>query len=294
MAELSNGSVTLVQAARFAALGARLAVRGRLAKVALGLCAITSVAAIVAALRLGAPGSGSGAGSGMLPVDLPGVVAKAVMWGGGFWLVYAASAHAFVKDATLGVRHLFSMRAGSRNAYVAARLMGASVVVAASGIAGTLASSLVLAGVRSYRWPVANHVQNAIAAIVYCMLFALVVVPLAYALVGGRRRAGGMFLLVAVIWGPHWLTEAMRTNESGTLLRVASIPSALETLRTWVAIMPGAIIRGQLGAVRRDLGARAIVAACGLAAVSVVASRLAARSAERALLSSANERGPRD
>ena len=121
------------------ALGAELARRGVLAKIAVAVAALTTIAASIVAVVLGRRG-------GTAPIHLvPAVAASALAWGAGFLLAFGSAAHALRRDREDGIQHLLVARTASLRAYVAARVLGLALVLAGVVGGGTLVTGVIAA-----------------------------------------------------------------------------------------------------------------------------------------------------
>jgi hypothetical protein len=194
-------------------------------KVAAVLAALTVVTAVVVALRV--------AGSSATPpfVAVSTVTSSALAWGAGVLAAFAGATQSLRRDRQVGVRLLVAARGGSRSAYVAGRVAGVSIVVAALVAGGCLVTGLVTVLAATRAGLAGRALQGTLAATTYGVAFAFTVAPLAMAALSARRRAGGYawFALLLVV------PELLRPSVSALVPRgwrdLVSVPSALAALR---------------------------------------------------------------
>ncbi len=211
-------------------LGVELASAGIMAKIALGVAALTVLVAIAVAIALGKRG-------GEAPLGLvAGATASALAWGAGILLAFAAAAHALRRDREEGVRALFAMHGAGTRAYVAARVGGLAallVVVVGGGAAiSGAAAALVAPSTRL----AAAALLGTLGAVLYAVVFSLVLAPVAFAALGARSRAGGYMWLLGVLFVPELLAGLTASILPEGWSDVVSVPSALATLRA--ALLP--------------------------------------------------------
>lgn len=266
---MADASHALAQApprrsAALLALGVRLARGGLLPVLSLGLGALLTLGAVAVAFVMVRQ-----RGAGAPLHDLPGAAATVLGWGAGVLLAFASSAQALRRDLDQGIRALLRARGGSPSAYVAGRVFGLVALVALVVAGGTLVTSgacLALAP----RADVGAVVQGSLAAMVYALAFSVTVAPLAMAALGARSRAGGYAWLLVVLVVPEMLERWTTQLLPESWHHVASIPSALASLR--IALMPpGSVDVARLG---RSVVVLAVVVILALLLVRQQAARL--------------------
>jgi hypothetical protein len=206
------------------ALGAALATRGVLVKVAMLLGAAVTVIAVGFALVRH--------GSAATLVQLPAAASSALAWGAGVPVAFAASIHAFREDRARGIRSLLHARGARAGEYAAGRVLGLAAVLFAvvgggtvvSGGTGVLFASTVGAWGRA--------VESLGASLVFALAFALVMSPMTLAAIGGRSRAGGYLGLLGLLVLPEVLEPWTSTLVPGDWSDLLSVPSALSALRS--------------------------------------------------------------
>ena len=240
------------------ALGAELARRGVLAKIAVAVAALTTIAASIVAVVLGRRG-------GTAPIHLiPAVAASALAWGAGFLLAFGSAAHALRRDREDGIQHLLVARTASLRAYVAARVLGLALVLAGVVGGGTLVTGVIAAASTRSFAAALRTAHTTVASLVFALAFALVLAPIALAALGARSRAGGYLFMLAVVVLPEVVAGILAQVLPSSVVELVAVPSALVALRT--SLSPGAT----------DL-ARAAEALVALGLWSVVGSALVHR-----------------
>jgi len=213
------------------ALGASLARRGILARIAIGLGISTVIFACAAAIAMGRRG-------GDAPVHtVPIVASSALAWGAGFFLAFSSAAHALRRDRSEGIQHLLVARTTSLRAYVIARIGGLAATLAVIVAGGTLLTGLCAVAASTRTDGIPRTLQATFAAFVFSLAFSGVVAPLAFAALGARSRVGGYFFLMFIIVLPELLAGMLAGWLPESLLEVLAIPSALAALRS--ALAPG-------------------------------------------------------
>lgn len=238
------------------ALGAWLAARGTLARVALAVTGLEALGAIVFAVAVGAHRA----------TEVPTASAIAIAWGGGIMLAFGAALRAVRSDHDEGVTALVRARGVAAGAYVRGRVGGLVLLLAAALGGAVLVADVAALAAGGGGWPVA---RSGLEALVYVLAFAAAVGPVAMAALGARTRAGGYLTLLAVLALPELLapwTADLLPRGWGEL---TSIPAALAALRIGVAHPAAA-------------GAHAARAAAGLAAVVAVSMLVVAARAREA------------
>jgi hypothetical protein len=201
-----------------------------MAKLALGVAALTTLAVMVACFAV------ARSDKALSLASMPAIASSALAWGAGVLLAFAAAAHAFRRDREDGVRALLQMRGRSETAYLWARVAGLSVRLALVVGGGTVLVGAVAALLAKNALSAARTVEATGAAVLFSAAFAATLGPLAMATLGARSRAGGYAILALVLGLPTLLegwSNAMLPSGWGEL---ASIPGAMLALRS--ALLP--------------------------------------------------------
>ncbi len=241
------------RSAALVGLGAWLASRGGLARTGVGVTGLIGLGATIAAL----------VSSSARVAFLPDLASAAICWGGGVMLAFGASLRALPLDREEGVLALVRARGASAGDYVRSRVLGL-VVVLAIAVGGCTAVACLAAIATAHGG--ASVVRSSVGAVVYALVFAATLGPVAMAALGARTRAGGYLSLLAVLVVPELLA-----GFTGRLLprgwhELTSIPEALAAVRTAVA---HPVLTGAHGA-RGLAGLLAVIAL----ALLVVAARV--------------------
>jgi len=197
---------------------------------------------------------------------VPLLASSALAFGVGVLVAFAASTRAFRRDEDDGVRALLSAHGLGASEYLAARVLGLTVVLAVL-VAGGSALVGVVAILTSHGRVAALHaLQSSLAAVAFGLAFAVTFAPVAMATLGARSRGGGYLALLLVLVLPELLEGPLERVLSPAWVAVLSIPGALLTLRTSLApvgvdlamlsravIALLAIILGALAVVRVEL-----------------------------------------
>ena len=243
------------------ALSVKLARRGPLATLAIGISVVISFGGVVLAFVLARRGTAA-------LEEVPTFVGSVLAWAGGVMLAFAASAHALRRDRDDGIRALIRARGGSLHSYLLGRVGGLVVVVGAVVVGGTLVTSIASTALAS-RAGIAAVAQASAAALLYAGAFSLTLGPVALAALGARSRAGGYLWLLGIVLVPElfegWTSRILPAAWSD----LGSIPSALAALRG--ALMPPGI---DLAKVARAAVVIAVVIATALVIVRRQLGRL--------------------
>jgi hypothetical protein len=223
---------------RTLALGTWLATRGALARLGIVMAVLGALACVVVAVALAGAGGGAAA-------QLPLVESSAIAWSAGVVLAFGGALHALHDDHDHGVIALARTRGASMAAYARGRV-GGLVLLLSLGVGGaTLVGGIAATSVAHA--PLAAARTSA-AGCVYALAFAATLGPVAMALLGVRRRAGGFFLLLAVLGLPElmapWTAELLPPGWR----ELTSIPAALAAVRAGV-LAPGAMAAPMVRAV---------------------------------------------
>jgi hypothetical protein len=231
------------------AFGLWLASRGGLAAAGLVVAAGGALASVAAAVAMR-----DGRGASLLP----GVASSALAWGAGSTMAFGAALHALRNDRRQGVIALARARGMSGAAYVQARVGGLVALLAMAVGGGTLVAVLAATAVARSPWA---SLRAGVGALVYALLFAATLGPVALAALGARTRLGGYLALVAVLalpeiaapWTARLLPEGWR--------ELTSIPAALDTLRSAFgpAAPPGLSVARAAAALGLIIGASLLV-----------------------------------
>jgi hypothetical protein len=250
------------------ALGASLARRGTMVKLALVLMGVTTVGAVVSAIVLGGRGGGE-------KLALIGPASSTLLaWGAGVLVAVPASLEAFREDRKGGIRALLRSRGASTRGYAQGRVLGLALVLFAVVGGGTLASGGVAFLLATRVGAGARALEGLVASLVYAAAYAVVVAPMSLATLGARTRPGGFLRFGAVVLVPLLLepwTSSLAPTGWGDVL---SVPSALAALRASLLSPDGLKL------------ARAAIVLIAFAAIcsAVMLAEIAALDAEPSLL----------
>ncbi len=212
------------------ALGVALGRGGAMAKLAIGIGALTCFGTAIVGLVMARTEANP-------PLeDLPGLTAELLAWGAGVLLAFAAAAHALRRDRDDGIRALLRSRGGDVHDYVWGRVGGLAVLLAVLVGGGTLFTGIVATLAARQFGLAAQTLQGTVAGLAFALAFSATLAPIAMAALGARSRAGGYAWLVGILVLPELVagwTGAILPPAWG---RVLSIPSALSTLRS--SLMP--------------------------------------------------------
>jgi hypothetical protein len=211
-------------------LGAKLALEGIMARVALGIAGLVILAMTVAAVAVGREGARA-------PLDLmPQITSSALAWTAGLLFAFAASSQALRQDREFGIRQLMLLRGKSARGYLWGRALGLGLLLLAIVGGGSLLTGIAAAlAARTPALALAAF-QGTVASLVYAVAFAAVMAPLSLAALGSRPRAGGYLWFLVLLVLPDWLAGFTENLVPDGWSDVLSIPSALATLRG--ALMP--------------------------------------------------------
>jgi hypothetical protein len=247
-------------------LGLRLAWTGILARSALGLAALTTLAAIAVAFILVRQ-----RGYAAPLHDVPSLASGALAWGAGVLLAFAASVQALRRDRQEGILSLARARGQSDSRYIAGRVGGLAMAVALPVIGGTLVTSVVCLALSTADATVAV-VRGSFAALAFAIAFSIVLPAVAMAALGARSRGGGYLALVAVLVVPELLRGLTAQLLPYDWHALTSIPGALSEVRT--ALMPSG--PPDLTMIGRAVVVLGLVTLVALFAVRSSAARVAA------------------
>jgi hypothetical protein len=212
------------------ALGAALARSGPMAKVALALGAATTLVGAGASLVIARGKRPEGLAS------VPVLTSTALCWGAGMLIVFAASVHAFRRDRQQGVRALLVARGRSSGEYLASRIFGLTRTLAAAMAGGTIIAGVSATLVAESRPLALRTLACTGASLFFAVAFAATLAPVAVATLGARSRVGGYLALLAVLVLPVLLEGWLGRVLPDGWAELATIPSALEALRS--ALLP--------------------------------------------------------
>ena len=249
------------RSAALVGLGAWLASSGGLARTGLVATGLLGLGATIAAL----------VSSSTRGAFLPELAPLAICWGGGVMLAFGASLRALPLDRDQGVLALVRARGASAADYVRSRVLGL-VVVLAMAVGGCTAVACLAAIAAAHGG--ASVVRSSLGAVVYALLFAATLGPVAMAALGARTRAGGYLSLLAVLVVPELLAGFTARLLPRGWHELTSIPEALAAVRAAV-VHP--VLAGAHGA-RGLAGLLAVIAL----ALLVVAARVRAADGARA------------
>jgi hypothetical protein len=218
-------------------LGAHLARRGVMAKIAIGIVLFTVLIASIVGLAFAARASVSPtSGHHAAPVhDVPLVASSALVWGGGFLLAFSVAASALIRDRADGIVDLFITRTTSIRGYIVARIGGLAALLAVVLGGGILLSGAVAIVAASKAHTAARTMQSTFAGFAYVLAFALVLSPIAFAALGARRRISGYFVFLAILIFPEMLASMLSGPVPSEVTELLALPSALASLRASLA-----------------------------------------------------------
>jgi hypothetical protein len=228
------------------ALGTWLATRGALVRASLAMAALGALGSIAAAVATrGTPALSS----------VPGIASMAFAWGAGTTLAFGCALRAIRLDREHGVVALARARGVGASAYSGGRVGGLVVVLLVAVGGGTLIAGLAATAVAGG----AAHtvVRASAAALVFALVFALTMGPVAMAALGGRTRGGAYLALLGVLVLPEVLAPWTQRLLPDGWHELTSIPAALEAVRAGV-LSPGP---ASLHAARAMVALLAVVAA---------------------------------
>ncbi len=179
------------------ALGASLAPRGTMVKIALALMAVTTLGSCATAAVL------SGRGEADALVELGAATSTALAWGAGVLVAVPAASRALREDRKNGIRALLLARGASVGTYARGRVVGLALVLMGVVGGGALLGGGAAFLLASRAGVAARAFEGLLASLVYAAAFAIVVAPLALATLGAASRAGGYLRFLAVIVGPE-------------------------------------------------------------------------------------------
>lgn len=216
-------------------LGAHLARRGVMAKIAIGIVIFTVIVFSIVGLAFAARASASTAGRAAPVHDVPLVASSALVWGGGFLLAFSVAASALIRDRTEGVVDLFVTRTTSIRGYIVARIGGLSALLAITLGGGVLLSGAVAIIAATKAHVALRTMQATFAGFVYVLAFAIVLSPVAFAALGTRRRVSGYFVFLAILLFPEILSSMLSGVIPSEVTELLAFPSALASLRSSLA-----------------------------------------------------------
>ena len=189
----------------------------------IALAVLGALASVVFAVAM----SGSAA-----EAQVPTLASSAIAWGAGVTLAFGASLRAIRRDHDDGVVALVRARGASVAGYVRGRVGGLVLVLAMAIGGAVLVASLAAI---SLARPTMPALRSSAAALVYALVFAATMGPLAMAALGARTRAGGYLTLVAILVLPELLAPWTAALLPRGWHELTSIPAALAAVRAGVA-----------------------------------------------------------
>ncbi|WP_394846632.1 hypothetical protein LZC95_04095 [Pendulispora brunnea] len=214
------------------ALGAVLALGGTMPRLAIGVAGVTTLTAVVLTAVMARLESHP-------PLELmASLTASALAWGAGVLLAFASAIQALRRDRDEGIRQLAGARTGERAtaSYLWARVAGLAAALFAMIGGGVALAGLVAMLAARHAGLVLQCAQSTVASLVYAAGFSVTMAPLAMAALGARSRAGGFFGLLVLVFLPELLLEWSQKLLPEPWGELASLPSALASLRG--ALMP--------------------------------------------------------
>jgi hypothetical protein len=223
---------------RTLALGIWLTSRGALVRASLAITALGALVSIAAAVATrGTP----------TLAEVPVLASMALTWGAGTTLAFGGALRALRHDRERGVIALARARGVGVAGYTRGRVGGLVAILAVAMGGSTLVAGL--AATAAARGEVHGVARASVGAFVYALAFAVTIGPLAMAALGGRSRAGGYLVLLAVLGLPELVAPY-----TGALLprgwrELTSIPAALEAVRLGVQSAGPAVLHAARGAI---------------------------------------------
>ncbi len=201
-----------------------------MAVVSMAISAMTTAGFVVLAIAFARRG-------GDAPVhDVPMIASSALAWGGGFLHAFSVSVNALRRDRTEGIDHLFRSRvagAGGRG-YVVARVGGLALLLALVIGGGTLLTGAGAILASSSIGAIGRTAQATAASVTFALAFAIVIAPIAMAILGTRTRPFGYVGLLLVLVLPEVLGSTVSAIPS-EVAELIALPSALAALRSSLA-----------------------------------------------------------
>jgi hypothetical protein len=196
------------------ALGIWLACRGVLAPVAMGMAALGALGAVGYCLFARRADV----------THVPTRATVAIAWSAGVMLAFGSCLRAIVRDWEDGIVALARVRGVRSSRYMRGRIAGVVVVLAVTLGSASLATGLAATAVA--KAPLATA-RDGLAAILYALVFAATLGPVAVAALGARSRVRGYLRFFAVLVLPEliapWTAEALPSGWQ----ELTSIPAAL-------------------------------------------------------------------
>ncbi len=251
------------------ALGRALARTGAMAKIAFAIALLTVLGTVVLAFTVARSANPT------TLEQIPQVASNLLAWGAGVLLAFGASVQALRRDRAEGVRDLCRARGGADTAYLWARVGGLGIELAWLTAGGTIVCGAVAALLGRGSETSLRTLAATGGSVVFCLVFAAVLAPVAMATLGARKRLGGYLALVAVLGVPELLiawTSKILPEGWGEL---GSIPGAILAVRT--ALEPS---RVDLMLGLRAVAVLALVLALALLALRVELASVPASGAE--------------
>ena len=232
------------------ALGRALARTGAMAKIAFAIALLTVLGTVVLAFTVARSANPT------TLEQIPQVASNLLAWGAGVLLAFGASVQALRRDRAEGVRDLCRARGGADTAYLWARVGGLGIELAWLTAGGTIVCGAVAALLgRGSETSLRTRAATG-GSVVFCLVFAAVLAPVAMATLGARKR-------------PRRLPRAGRRPRRA---RAAPRVDVEDPARGWgeLGSIPGAML-----AVRTALDPSRVDLMLGLRAVAVLALVLA-------------------
>jgi hypothetical protein len=160
---------------------------------------------------------------------IPFFTAAIVAWSAGVTLAYGSALGATRSDADEGVLFLARTRGIGASEHAFGRVVGLTALLALSVAGSTFVAGMAATSVSPA--PLVA-VKETGSALVYAVAFATIIGPLALAALGGRSRALGYLVFVAVLCLPELVSPWTRTVLPHGWTELTSIPEALNTLHS--------------------------------------------------------------
>jgi hypothetical protein len=252
----------MVHATRLIRFGARLAMRGLIARAGLGLAIVWClffVGRVFLLSRRNLPSA----------YYLPSIASVSLVWGAGICIAFGAALSALKRDRVDGTYRLIVGRVGSARAYVLSRVGGLVLLLAIVNAGGGL-----LVGAASIATSPNAHAAllalwTSAASLLFGICASIVLGLVCFAALGVAGRVAGYGRLVGVLFLPEIVRRLVLSRMDVPGMDVMSIESALGALRE--SLLPNMVDPARFA---RALFVLFVVSAAALAVVRRDANRL--------------------
>jgi hypothetical protein len=186
---------------------------------------------------------------------IPFFTAATVAWSAGVTLAYGSALGATRSDADEGVLFLARTHGIGASEHAFGRVVGLTALLALAVAGSTLVAGMAATSVSPA--PLVAFKETG-SALVYALAFAAMIGPLAVASLGGRSRALGYLVFVAVLCLPELASPWTRTVLPREWTELTSIPDALNTLHSPESF--GSLVRALSGLMAVVVCSGAVVA----------------------------------